>query len=550
MIVEDVLSIGVLLQHMLEFCSGAEKNTLRCVSSRMTQNVDAVICSLKLRNLTANYDSLRRFCTQLPYLRRLELSSMCWNSNPLVFKALTPCRGVTDFHEIHIHCEKAAKEFVKLLRSQLLPLTRISLFVHGDRCTSLILRNIGSVEHLELHIRRTSTSDFTVLASILRRCGSRLKSLILDWQTRSSCSLSSCLCNFHKVFDVLIRHNKNLLSIFLDIPCLGSYTRKETTDPLSVRSLIVRNTIINHKWSSSMGLLNLQSLRHLEIQDVVTDTFEETILNLASTVQLPSLQSLACNNCWRSGQTFEPHVFAILLNNLCFRTLRTLKLEGQFLSAQAVFLLPILKDSLTCLSLASARIASLPFEILCSAIGQMGKLERLDISGVFLETGMDQMMWSLVRLKRLSHLNLTSSIIGALPLTAFVHANASVLESILLEYCIRDENDLMHFLRNSAPLPYLQKLNIVCYFTITASGEYVQLLHRILGTMPQLRQLSISAPSSVYLPRLIHTLQQCHKLRMLTLRSPIDHGVRYDHAVDYTHRTTSQGLPNVTVNVW
>lgn len=551
---EDIFGVSVLCKMILEYLYESDKFILRQVSKALSETVDSLVTSLKIHNLNYDVTALHSLCTKLQNVKVLNLAELCWSSNPDAFKALQPCTSIIDFQNVYLRCDAATKTFAELVQHQTKPIQRCCLHLYGgSKALKHILNKVDSLTSLELHIRDSPNLSLCVLNKVLRSCGPTLKTLSLEFQFRTSCTSTSCICNIHKVVNNILRYNTNLHTLYLDVPCVGHTIAKTSSQSLPLTSLTIKNALINYKWAAGFVRLPLENLTNLTLQDVVSPTFEESLMMLFLSESCPPLESLSWSNCWRARHSpIEPQLITAITSSRCAQTLQAFQLDGHFLSAQAVQMLPGLKAQLKKLSLSNARIASLPFDTLCTSVGKLSNLTHLDLSGLYLEQGMQHLFCQIKELKALQHINLTSSTIEPHSLVLFVKSNALILQSIVLEYCFSDEACLFQVLDNLPELPLLNTLNIVCYFPISnnTSLQYIRKLEYLLASMPSISQLLISTPVATYLPNFLMCLQKCKILQHLTLRIPVENDKRYDSVVGYTCSTVKSLLPNVKSAVW
>lgn len=228
-----------------------------------------------------------------------------------------------------------------------------------------------------------------------------------------------------------------------------------------------------------------------------------------------------------------------------------LNLQGQLLNLETLAGLPKLKN-IKALSLASARISSVPLDTLGSTLGNMSSLTSLDLSGLYLEQGANLILRELSKLGHLTRLNFASNRLEAADALLFLHEQRTSLQYVNFDYCVPDQNVLCTILRNMCEMPRMTCFNVSCYFRLVddRSDMYVYSLGVALSRLPRLRELYVSAPSRVFLKTLTESLRLHSTLRSLTLRVPVDTENRYDHVVQYTTRYLKKALCNVSVTVW
>ena len=549
--IESVFEVSVFLDQILDYVEINDKLKLRQVSRCMCRTIDLQTHALYLNNLKTSYSSLSSLCLKLQHISTINLGNICWSSNSTILKALRPCVWIKNFENIHLRCEKSAKEFAFLLKKQKTDISKCSFYIYGGgvKITKHILKYIRSVNTLEIHIRDSVEISCDPFVRLLKRCGPRLVTLILEFQIRTSCALSSCVCKTGDILKTMFNFNSGLQNVSLNVPCLGSYLSTTEKVPL-LKLLRIHNAIITCKTTTTLQSLNFDHLSHLELQDIHSLTFEESLLVRFKQNNCPPLQTITWRNCWRTSPHvfLEPQLITALSSGRCVQSLKSFNLEGRFLSAQTLQCLPKLRNSLENLSLSNARIASIPFDVLCQSISEMVKLKKLDISGLFLEQGMQHLLHQLCKLNCLEELILSSNTIEPISLISFLNQNASIVKTLIMEYCIADENTLFFLLQHFKLLPVLHTLNIVCYFSISksSSAQYTKHLFKSLTNMPQIRTLTIPAPSTEYLPNVVTVLNQCTHLNSLVIRVPVED----DCTVEYIYSTLSKGLPGVKLSVW
>lgn len=547
-VTEAALNVTALLHHVTSFLTFRETTLLRSVSRCFRDNVDASTTHFKVANAD-NLPFLESYCLKLTNLQHVDFSNLKWSTKPKVFKAFSSCTTITTFHDVFVRCESSARAFTRLLKCQTRPLNHLTLYICG---THLGLKDVPPTRSLELHVRHEILSNQS-LSNLLKRCGHRLTKFKLGLEHHTYCTLEKCVCTFHTVFQTILTHCTHLQQIELDVPCLGKPFTTNTRKPTPLQSFVVCNSVIGPDWSSAFFALNHENLSHLDICDIASSTFEEALLCFLKSDTCPPLSSVCWKNYWRTRQDLlEPQLVKTLAQGPCVHSIRALCFEGQFLSAQAVSALPDLKHTLTSLSLSNARIASLPFEVLCSAVGQMTNLQALDVSGLFLESEMNTLLLHLATVPHLHTINLSSSTIQAQPFVTFVNNHHSTIRSITASYCVPDESTLYYILEHVAFLPALHTLNLVCYCSLAyqSSAQYAFLLSKALRRMPSIEYLTACAPPAAFLGILIDVVRNNTKFRRLTLRVPVDSRNQYDHFVKTTSKILWEGLPGVQVNVY